>query len=71
MGGSRVTHDRLLLRMDEAAEVLGVSRSQVYALAARRELPVVTLGRSRRIPVAALRAWIEEQTNGHRAPTAA
>lgn len=50
---------QLLLRVDEAAKALGVSRSQVYVLIARGELDAVTIGRSRRVPVDAVQAFIE------------
>lgn len=50
---------KLLLRVDEAAEALGVSRSQVYVLIARGQLDAVTIGRSRRVPVEAVQAFIE------------
>jgi excisionase family DNA binding protein len=46
--------DRLLLRMTEAAERLGVGRSTVYELVARGELEVVHIGRAARVPAEAL-----------------
>jgi excisionase family DNA binding protein len=57
---------RLLLRPGEVAEMLGVSRSTVYALITAGHLPVVRLGSRRvaRVPLYALHAWIEEQTEG-------
>ncbi len=53
--------DRLLLRPDEAAEVLGVGRSKIYALLASGEVPAVRVGRSVRVPVEALRRWVDRQ----------
>jgi len=50
--------DRLLLRPSEAAELLGLSRSKVYALLAAGELPAVKIGNSTRVPVVELRAWL-------------
>lgn len=50
--------DRLLLRPDEAAELLGVSRSKLYALLASGELPSLRLGHSVRVPLEALRRWV-------------
>jgi excisionase family DNA binding protein len=51
--------DRLLYRMDEAANVLGISRTKAYALAAAGLLPgVVRLGKSLRVSVRALEEWI-------------
>ena len=49
---------RLLLRVDEAATALGVSRAFVYQiLASDPTLPVVRMGRAVRIPAAALAQW--------------
>jgi excisionase family DNA binding protein len=57
-----------LLRMADAADALSVSRSKIYELAARGEIPTVRVGASLRVPAAALDAWIAERT---KAPTAA
>jgi excisionase family DNA binding protein len=53
---------QLLMRPEEAAVALGVSRAKCYALMAAGLLPVVMVGGSRRIPVSALREWIENRT---------
>jgi excisionase family DNA binding protein len=53
--------DRLMLRVIETAEALGVSRSKAYELIAAGEIPSVRLGGCVRVPVDALRAWIERQ----------
>ena len=50
--------ERLLLRVTEAAQLCGIGRSQAYLLVARREWPSVRIGRSVRVPVAGLRAWV-------------
>lgn len=55
--------DRLLLRPIEAAEAIGVGRSKVYELLASGELPSIRVGASVRVPVDALRAWIERKTS--------
>lgn len=49
----------ILLRMAEAAALLGIGRSTVYELAATGDIPVVRIGRAVRIPAHALRAWAE------------
>ena len=49
--------ERILLRVPEAAEALGLSRAFVYELMAEGSLPVVRFGRAVRIPAQALRAW--------------
>ena len=53
--------DRLLLRPAEAAEAIGIGRSKIYQLLASGELPSIRVGSSVRVPVDALRAWIERQ----------
>ncbi len=53
--------DRLLLRPTEAAEAIGIGRSKVYELLASGELPSIRIGGSVRVPVDALRAWIDRQ----------
>ena len=52
---------RFLLRPEEAADALGISRSRLYAMIAKGTIPSVKLGKSRRIPTAALRRWVEAQ----------
>lgn len=48
----------LLLTMVEAASELRVSRSQIYRLVTRGELPTVRLGGSRRVTRAALEHFV-------------
>lgn len=52
--------EKLMLSVDEAADVLGVGRSAVYDLLRLNKLASVKVGRSRRIPVAALHRFIED-----------
>lgn len=49
---------KLLLKAEEVAAALGVSRSQVFILMASGELESVTIGRSRRVPVEAVEAYV-------------
>lgn len=51
----------LLVRVEEAARILCLSRSTIYEMLDRGELPSVRCGTARRIPIAALRAWVERQ----------
>jgi excisionase family DNA binding protein len=51
--------EKLLLSPEEAAEVLGVGRSRVYDLMRTRQLPSVRIGKSRRVTVAAVHAYVE------------
>ena len=53
--------ERLLLRPNEACEVLGIGKTKLYELMAAGELPVVRIGRSPRFPVKALRKWVDDQ----------
>ena len=52
---------KMLVTADEAAGFLSLSRSQVYELAKRREIPSIRIGRSVRFPLDALRRWIDEK----------
>lgn len=55
--------DPILLRPIEAARLMGLGRSKIYDLAAAGEIPVVRIGKSIRIPMEALRRWIETHTS--------
>jgi excisionase family DNA binding protein len=63
--------DQLLIKPEEAAKAISVSRSTFYEMLARREIESVSIGRSRRIPVAALRRWVEAQASRQNANAAA
>lgn len=52
--------ERLLLRVEEAAEMLGLGRTTVYEMAKDNQLPVLRVGRALRIPLDGLRQWIDE-----------
>jgi excisionase family DNA binding protein len=58
---SALVIEKLLYRPSEAADVIGVSRSRAYELIASGVLPSIRVGSSVRVPVEALRAWIERQ----------
>jgi excisionase family DNA binding protein len=51
----------LLVRVEEAARMLSLSRSTIYEMMDSGELPSVRRGAARRIPLAALREWVERQ----------
>jgi excisionase family DNA binding protein len=55
-------HGEALLSPEEAAEALGVGRSRVYDLMRTRQLLSVRIGKSRRVPVAAVHAYVERLT---------
>ncbi len=52
---------RLLYRPAEAAEAIGVSRSRMYELISKGEVPSIRVGGVVRAPVDSLRAWIDKQ----------
>jgi excisionase family DNA binding protein len=51
--------ERVLLRPEEVAARLGIGRSVAYELIASGELESIKIGRSRRVPVRALDAFVE------------
>jgi excisionase family DNA binding protein len=53
--------ERMLLKPTEAAEVIGLGRSKTYELISKGQIPSVRIGKSVRVPVAALRNWVEQQ----------
>jgi excisionase family DNA binding protein len=55
----------LLLRVPEAAQLLGISRSKTYEMIAAGELPAIKVRDSLRIPLADLQQWIEAQKESH------
>lgn len=55
--------DKLLLRVEEVAEVLNIGRSAVYDLIRLRVLTSVKIGRCRRVPVVAVRAYVAALTD--------
>ena len=57
-GGSR---ERWLLRVEEAADLLGISRSAMYTLMKSEEVPSVRIGNCRRILKDELREWVMRQ----------
>ncbi len=55
------SHQPLLLTIPEAAQRLSISRAMLYALLAQKKgPPVVRIGRSVRISVASLEAWLRQ-----------
>ena len=49
---------RLLLRPEEGADALGVSRARFYELMSAGRIKSIKIGRSRRVPISELRSWI-------------
>jgi len=54
-----MTADRLLLRPEEAARVLGIGRSKLYELLAAGEIESVQIGSCWRVPVEGLHRYVD------------
>ena len=54
--------DKGLLKIEDAARVLSLGRSKTYQLVMEGAIPSIHIGRSRRIPAAALQRWIDQRT---------
>jgi len=52
----------VLYKARQVAMLLGISRSQAYAMMSTGRLPIVRIGRSVRVPKAALIEWIHNNT---------
>jgi excisionase family DNA binding protein len=52
-------NERLTVSVEEAAEILGISRALAYSLVARQELPSLKLGRRVLVPRSALHRMLE------------
>ena len=55
--------EKLLLKPKEAAQIMGIGRSLIYELIARKVIPSVRLGRCLRVPTESLNKWLKEQEN--------
>jgi excisionase family DNA binding protein len=55
-----MTGEKLLLRPEEAAEILSIGRSKVYELIGTGELVSVRIGACRRIPAQALAEFVQQ-----------
>ena len=58
-----MTKERLTLTVEEAAEVLGISRAFAYTLVKNEELPFVRLGRRVVVPRRALERLLDAEWN--------
>lgn len=52
---------RLLIKAEEAAQMLSISPRLLWSLAQRGEIPQVRIGRSVRYDPADLHAWVQRQ----------
>jgi excisionase family DNA binding protein len=53
--------DRWVLKPQEAAVLLGIGRSTLYALLAAGVIPSIRIGRAVRVPVDQLKDWLRRQ----------
>ena len=58
--------ERLLYRIDEAAGLLGVSRSTLYRLISSGELLVIRAGSAPRIPAKVLERFVDQRVRSVR-----
>jgi excisionase family DNA binding protein len=63
--------DKLLYRVEDAAEVLSLSRAKLYEYIARQELPVQKFGGSTRIHADDLKAFARRESREPAGSTAA
>lgn len=54
-------HQRLLISVEEAAEILGIGRTAAYELVRTKQVKSVKLGRSRRVVLSSLNEFIMQQ----------
>ncbi len=57
------TTQQLLVKVPQAAAMLGISRTKLYELITRKEIPVLRLDRSVRISVETLQNWVRSQVS--------
>jgi excisionase family DNA binding protein len=57
----RVKMEKLLLRINETAQLIGLGKSKTYDLIARGELPSIRIGKSVRVPAEKLREWVNSR----------
>lgn len=51
--------ERLLLSVEEVAELLSLGRTKVFELIRRGELESISVGKARRVPLAAAKEFVE------------
>ncbi len=53
---------KLLLTVEEAAQVMSLGRTLMYALVMRKQITSIKVGRTRRIPLTALEQYVQRLT---------
>jgi excisionase family DNA binding protein len=54
----------ILLKAEQVCSIVNLGRSKVYELIATRQIPSISIGRSRRVLREDLMVWIEKQRAG-------
>lgn len=54
-----VESERLLVDVDDAARIMGISRRKLLYLVSAGEIPVVRVGRAVRVPLEGLRQFVD------------
>lgn len=52
--------EKMLLKVSEVAQILGIGRSMTYNLIYQKVIPSIRLGRSIRVPKESLERWIQD-----------
>jgi excisionase family DNA binding protein len=58
VAGAGLLENRLLLKVSEVAEILGLGQTKTWAMVSSGEIPSIKVGGSRRVPVDRLKAWV-------------
>ncbi len=67
----RVAPERaMLLRVEDAAERLGIARTLMFRLIKDGDVESVRIGRLRRVPVASLEEYVDRLRRAHQSPAA-
>jgi excisionase family DNA binding protein len=53
--------EKLLLRPEEAAQMLGIARSRLYQMLRDGHVPFVLIGNKKRVPAEALHSWAKDR----------
>ena len=64
--GKEIFTNQKLLRADDVAEILNISRSFAYKLMSTNELSTVQIGRSKRVRISDLNIFVENNINKER-----
>lgn len=55
---------KLTCSIVEAAELLGISKSQMYIMSRSKDFPVVQVGKRRVVSIKGLERWVDRQAEG-------